>query len=172
MLRAYVIDILEIRSWLWHNLNIITAIIRVFRWPYSRSYMVRSFILRWASLILLRLDRGEPAYCMILWIVYAWSRSDSVLPKVGRRPILIKKIWPLEFMVGDQVFLWVFPMKGVMRFWRRDNFSSRFIDPFEILKRIGEVAYKIALPQTLSSVNHVFHISMLRWYVLDKSHVF
>ncbi|KAL0543592.1 hypothetical protein IC582_018692 [Cucumis melo] len=77
----------------------------------------------------------------------------------------------LEFEVGDKVFLKVAPMRGVLRFERREKLSPRFVGPFEILERIGPVAYRLALPPSLSTVHDVFHISMLRKYVPDPSHV-
>ena len=49
--------------------------------------------------------------------------------------------------------------------------SQRFIGPFEILKRIGEVAYHFALPPQLSNMHNVFHVSMLRKYEPDLSHI-
>ncbi|KAL0553835.1 hypothetical protein IC582_007739 [Cucumis melo] len=77
----------------------------------------------------------------------------------------------LEFELGDKVFLKVAPMKGVLRFERRGKLSPRFVGPFEILERIGPVAYRLALPPSLSTVHDVFHVSMLRKYVPDPSHV-
>ncbi|TYK23436.1 pol protein [Cucumis melo var. makuwa] len=77
----------------------------------------------------------------------------------------------LEFDVGDKVFLKVAPMKGVLQFERRGKLSPRFVGPFEILERIGPVAYCLALPPSLSVVHDVFHVSMLRKYVPDPSHV-
>ncbi|KAL5549931.1 hypothetical protein UlMin_000107 [Ulmus minor] len=82
-----------------------------------------------------------------------------------------KKRRPLEFQVGDAVFLKVAPMKGVMRFGKKGKLSPRYIGPFEILERIGKVAYRLALPPNLSSVHNVFHVSMLKKYVQDPSHV-
>ncbi|KAL0543603.1 hypothetical protein IC582_018703 [Cucumis melo] len=77
----------------------------------------------------------------------------------------------LEFEVGDKVFLKVAPMRGVLRFERRGKLSPRFVGLFEILERIGPVAYRLALPPSLSTVHDVFHVSMLRKYVPDPSHV-
>ncbi|KAL0549014.1 hypothetical protein IC582_013494 [Cucumis melo] len=77
----------------------------------------------------------------------------------------------LEFEIGDKVFLKVAPMKGVLRFERWGKLSPRFVGPFEILERIGPVAYRLALPPSLSAVHDVFHVSMLRKYVPDPSHV-
>ena len=61
--------------------------------------------------------------------------------------------------------------EGVMRFGKKGKLSPRFIGPFEILSRVGEVAYKLALPPSLSAVHPVFHVSMLRKYIPDESHV-
>ncbi|KAL4021022.1 hypothetical protein IC575_019811 [Cucumis melo] len=77
----------------------------------------------------------------------------------------------IEFNVGDKVFLKVEPMKGVLRFERRGKLSTRFFGPFEILERIGSVAYSLALQPSLSTVHDVFHVSTLRKYVPDPSHV-
>ncbi|KAL4039223.1 hypothetical protein IC575_002872 [Cucumis melo] len=77
----------------------------------------------------------------------------------------------LEFEIGDKVFLKVAPMRGVLRFERRRKLSPRFVGPFEILERIGPVAYRLALPPSLSTVHDVFHVSMLRKYVPDASNV-
>ena len=78
---------------------------------------------------------------------------------------------PLEFEVGDHVFLKVIPKRGVVRSGKRGKLSPRFIGPFEILERIGVVAYRLALPPNMSGVNEVFHVSMLRKYTPDPSHV-
>ena len=77
----------------------------------------------------------------------------------------------LEFEVGEKVFLKVAPMKGVLRFGKKGKLSPRFIGPFEILERVGPVAYRLALPPSLSAVHNVFHVSMLRKYMTDPSHV-
>ncbi|XP_070054852.1 uncharacterized protein [Nicotiana tomentosiformis] len=74
-------------------------------------------------------------------------------------------------MVGEKVRLKISPMKGVLRFGKKGKLSPRYIRPFEILKKIGEVAYHLALPTILSSVHPVFHVSMLRKYVGDPSHI-
>ena len=58
-----------------------------------------------------------------------------------------------------------------MRFGKSGKLSPRFIGPFEILERIGEAAYRLALPPQLSGVHDVFHVSMLRKYEPDPSHV-
>lgn len=76
-----------------------------------------------------------------------------------------------EFEVGDKVLLKVLPMKGVMRFEKKGKLSPKYIGPYEILQRIGKVAYRLALPMELSKVHDVFHVSQWRRYILEKSHV-
>ncbi|KAA0055585.1 pol protein [Cucumis melo var. makuwa] len=69
------------------------------------------------------------------------------------------------------VFLKVVPMRGVLRFKRKGKLSPRFVGPFEILKRISPVAYRLALSPSFFVVHDVFHVSMLRKYVADPMHV-
>jgi len=78
---------------------------------------------------------------------------------------------PLEFGVGDHVFLKISPTKGVIRFGTRGKLSPRYIGPFEILDRVGDVSYRLALPPSLDGVHNVFHVSQLRRYVKDDSHI-
>ena len=78
---------------------------------------------------------------------------------------------PLEFEPGDHVFLRITPTTGVGRAIRQKKLSPRFIGPYQILRRIGPVAYEIALPPPLANLHSVFHVSQLRKYVPDPSHV-
>ena len=73
--------------------------------------------------------------------------------------------------MGDHVFLKVMPKRGVVRFGKRGKLSPRYIGPFEVLKRVGTFAYWLVLPPNLSGVHVVFHVSMLRKYTLDPTHV-
>ena len=69
------------------------------------------------------------------------------------------------------MFLKVSPMKGVMRFGKKGKLAPRYIGPFEIQSRVGEVAYILMLLPDLSWIHPVFHMSMLRKYISDPSHV-
>ncbi|XP_015169968.1 uncharacterized protein [Solanum tuberosum] len=77
----------------------------------------------------------------------------------------------LEFSIGDWVFLKVSPMKGVMRFAKTGKLSPRYIGPYKIIQRFVQVAYELELPQELSSVHSVLHVSMLRKCVGDPSRI-
>ena len=77
----------------------------------------------------------------------------------------------VEFSVGEYVFLKVSPMRGVMRFGKKGKLAPRYVGPFEIVDRVGDVAYRLELPPNFANVHPVFHISMLRKYVPDPSHV-
>nr|GFB77975.1 hypothetical protein [Tanacetum cinerariifolium] len=70
----------------------------------------------------------------------------------------------LEFQTGDHIFLKVSSARGVRRFGIKGKLSPCFIGPFEILDRVGEVSYRLALPPQLSHVHDVFHVSLLRGY--------
>ena len=78
---------------------------------------------------------------------------------------------PLEFEVRDHFFLKMMPKRGVIRFGKRGKLSLRFIGPFEILERVGTIAYRLSLPPSMSGVHEVFHVSMLRRYTPDPTHV-
>ncbi|KAF5459788.1 hypothetical protein F2P56_019706 [Juglans regia] len=77
----------------------------------------------------------------------------------------------LEFEVGNKIFLRIASMRGVMWFGKKGKLNHRYVGPFEILDRIGPVAYRVALPPALSWVHNVFHVSMLRKYIPDPTHV-
>ncbi|GJY91796.1 putative nucleotidyltransferase, ribonuclease H [Tanacetum coccineum] len=66
---------------------------------------------------------------------------------------------PMEFQVGDKVMLKVLPWKGVVRFGKRGKLNPRYVGPFKVLGKVGEVAYKLELPEELSRVHNTFHVS-------------
>ncbi|GJU47975.1 putative nucleotidyltransferase, ribonuclease H [Tanacetum coccineum] len=104
----------------------------------------------------------------------SWHASIKAAPfellygRKCRAPICWDEV---EFQVGDRVFLKVSPFRGVKRFGIKGKLSPRFIGPFEILERIGEVSYRLALPPQLSHVHDVFHVSLLRGYHYHPLHV-
>jgi hypothetical protein len=66
------------------------------------------------------------------------------------------------FQTNDHVYLKVSPMKGVSRFEVKGKLAPRYIGPFPILERCGPVAYILQLPESLSVVHNVFHVSQLK----------
>ncbi|GJS31968.1 putative reverse transcriptase domain-containing protein [Tanacetum coccineum] len=80
-----------------------------------------------------------------------------------------KRRKPLEFEVGDRVLLRVSPWKGVLHFGKRGKLAPRYVGPFEILKRISLVAYRLRLPEELNSVHDTFHVSNLKKYLADAN---
>ncbi|WMV14549.1 hypothetical protein MTR67_007934 [Solanum verrucosum] len=60
-------------------------------------------------------------------------------------------------------------MKGVMSFGKKGKISPRYIGPYRISKRIGNVAYELELPQELAAVHSIFHVSMLKKCMRDPS---
>ena len=107
-------------------------------------------------------DTSEKVSLIRQRLLTAQSRQKSYVDRRRR---------PLEFEFGDHVFLKVMPKRGVVRFDKRGKLSPRFIGPFEILERMGTVAYRLALPPSMSGVHEVFHVSMLRRYSPNPAHV-
>ena len=115
--------------------------------------------------------------------LHHWSRSDSRHLGEGGfdtatsshsselvEELCDRRRGPLEFKVGDHVLLKVMPKRGVVRFGKRGKLFSRYIVPFEILKRVGTVSYRLALPPSLLGVHEAFHVSMLRNYTPDLAY--
>ena len=95
-------------------------------------------------------------------LLTAQSRQKSYVDRRRR---------PLEFEVGDHVFLKVVPKRGVVKFGKRGKLSPRFIGPFEILEMVGTIGYRLALPPSMSGVHKVFHVSMIWRYTPDPAQV-
>ncbi|GKA86747.1 putative reverse transcriptase domain-containing protein [Tanacetum coccineum] len=73
-----------------------------------------------------------------------------------------KKRKPMDFQVGDKVMLKVLPWKGVVCFGKRGKLNPRYVGPFKVLEKVRAVAYKLELPQELSRVHNIFHVSNLK----------
>ena len=78
---------------------------------------------------------------------------------------------PLELEVGDHVFLKISLTRGVIIFGSRGKLRPTFSMPFNIVERVGRVAYRLSLPPTLSGVHDVFHVSQLQRYIRDDNHI-
>ncbi|GJY27267.1 hypothetical protein Tco_0401993 [Tanacetum coccineum] len=75
---------------------------------------------------------------------------------------------PMDFQVGDNVILKVFPWKGVVRFGKRGKLNPRYVGPFNVLVKFGSMAYKLELPEDLSRVHNMFHVSNLKKCYADE----
>nr|GEV56201.1 hypothetical protein [Tanacetum cinerariifolium] len=96
------------------------------------------------------LDRWSEKYCSpIMWA------------EVGQKSYADKRRKPLEFSVGDYVLLKVSPWKGVVRFRKKGKLEPRFVGPFEIIEKVGPVAYRLDFPKELNGVHDTFHMSNL-----------
>ena len=173
MLRAFVLDFKG--SWEEH--------LPLVEFAYNNSYQASIQMAPYEALY------GRPCRSPICWTEVGESSttgSDLIrdttekVGLIGKRLLTAQsrhKIYadkrrrPLEFEAGDHVFLKVMPKRGVVRFRKRGKLSSRFIGPFEVLERVGAVAYRLALLPSLSGVHEVFHVSMLRKYPPDPAHV-
>ena len=82
-----------------------------------------------------------------------------------------KKRRPLEFSAGDHFFLRVTLFIDVGRALKSKKLTPKFIRPYQILRRIGPVAYEIAFPPPLANIHNIFHVSQLRKFVSDPSHI-
>ena len=76
----------------------------------------------------------------------------------------------IRYEIGEKVFLKVSPWKKVMRFGKKGKLSPMFIGPYEMIEKMGPMAYQLALPLELEKIHNVLHVSMLRRYMSDPSH--
>ncbi|KAJ9699024.1 hypothetical protein PVL29_007877 [Vitis rotundifolia] len=132
---------------------------------------------------------GRPCRSPLCWIEMGESRllGPEIVQETTEKMQLIKEKLkiaqdrqksyadkrrrPLEFEEGDWVFVKVSSRRGIFRFGKKGKLAPRFVGPFQIDKRVGPVAYKLILPQQLSLVHDVFHVSMLRKCTPDPTWV-
>ena len=169
MLRAYVLD--HKGSWEEH--------LPLVEFAYNNSYQVSIQMTSYEAL------SGRPCRSSICWTEVGESsitgpdliKDTSEKVSLIRQRLLTAQSYadvrrrPLGFEVGYHVFLKVMPRRGVIRFGKRGKLSSRFIGPFEILERVGTIAYRLALPLSMSGVHEVFHVTMLWRYTPYPAHV-
>ncbi|XP_075524505.1 uncharacterized protein LOC142556895 [Primulina tabacum] len=103
--------------------------------------------------------------------IVAKIRDRMKTAQSRRKSYADKRRRDLEFAVGDHIFIKIATMKDVMRFGKKCKLCPRFIGPFEILDRVGALAYRVALSPSLAGVHNVFYVSMLCKYMSNPSHV-
>ncbi|GKC73223.1 putative reverse transcriptase domain-containing protein, partial [Tanacetum coccineum] len=87
---------------------------------------------------------------------------EALYDRKCRSPVCWAERKPMEFQVGDKVMLKFSPRKGVVRFGKRGKLNPIYVGPFKVLERVGDVAYKLELPEELSRVHNTFHVSNLK----------
>nr|GEW37868.1 putative reverse transcriptase domain-containing protein [Tanacetum cinerariifolium] len=135
----------------------------------SKSEAVRNWM------IILRIGRDWESSLTGLKLVQ--ETTDKVVlvkknPKATRdrqKSYVVYGRKPLVFEVGDRVWLKVMPWEGVVRFGKKGKLAPRYVGPFEILERIGVVAYRLRLPEELNSVHDTFHVSNLKRCLADAN---
>nr|GEU62351.1 putative reverse transcriptase domain-containing protein [Tanacetum cinerariifolium] len=100
-------------------------------------------------------------------IVQIKSRIQAARDRQNNYVDLKRK--PMDFQVGDRVMLKVSPWKRVVRFGKRGKLNPRYIKSFKVLSKVGDIAYRLELPQQLSRVHNTFHVLNLKKYLSDES---
>nr|GFB69733.1 hypothetical protein [Tanacetum cinerariifolium] len=157
---------LDILVWKWDEISMdfVTGLPRTQRrhdaiWEILRLHGTPSAIVS---------DR-DPRFASRFWKV-AVAEEKLKEARTRQKSYANKHRRSIEFQPGDRVFLKVSPARGVSSFGIKGKLSPRFIGPFEILDRVGEVSYRLALPPQLSHVHNVFHVSLLRGYKYHPLH--
>ncbi|GJU97352.1 putative reverse transcriptase domain-containing protein [Tanacetum coccineum] len=95
-------------------------------------------------------------------------RSSIMWVEVGECELIGPELRkPLEFSVGDYVLLKVSPWKGVVHFGKKGKLAPRFVRPFEIIEKVGPVAYRLDLPKEFNGLHDTFHVSNLKKCLAD-----
>ncbi|GJV41436.1 hypothetical protein Tco_1419876 [Tanacetum coccineum] len=140
----------------------------------KRMIQILEDIMRAWSALILWAEIGESSLTRLELVQ---ETNDKVVlvkerPKVARdhqKSYVDYRRKPLKFKVGDRVLLRVSPWKGVVRFGKKGKLAPRYVGPFEILERIGLVAYRLRLPEELNSVHDTFHVSNLKKCLADAN---
>ncbi|GJW97736.1 hypothetical protein Tco_0179544 [Tanacetum coccineum] len=138
-----------------------------------------AFKLRWTIYPVLLADAAKSVrdaigfeYCLASssgWTKVKCAPFEALYGRKCRSPVYGQRRKPLEFELGDHVLLKVTLWKGVVRFGKKGKLAPRYVGPFEILERIGPVAYWLRLSEELSGVHDTFHVSILKKCLADAS---
>jgi hypothetical protein len=99
-------------------------------------------------------EEAEQQVCII--------QKNMVATQARQKSYANKRRKPIEFEVGNYVYLKVSPMKGVQRFKVKRKLAPRYVGPYPIIEKSGSIAYKIQLPPEMSAIFNVFHVSQLK----------
>ncbi|GJX80176.1 putative reverse transcriptase domain-containing protein [Tanacetum coccineum] len=98
-----------------------------------------------------------------------WAEDRLKAARDRQKSYAVKRRKPLEFSVGDFVLLKVSPWKGVVCFGKKGKLAPRFVGPFDIIEKVGHVAYRLDLPDELNGVHDTFHMSNLKKCLADPT---
>ncbi|XP_068328212.1 uncharacterized protein [Pyrus communis] len=138
--------------------------------------MLRSSVLQFGDAWYKRLDLMEFVYNNNFHSSLGISPFEALYGKSCRTPLCWSEVRE-RVLVGPEIIdettqnVQLSPWRCVVQFGKKDKLSPRYIRPYQITERVGEVAYKLELPSKLAKVHNVFHVSMFRHYVADPSHV-
>ncbi|GJV76399.1 putative reverse transcriptase domain-containing protein [Tanacetum coccineum] len=170
MLRAYVIDFgkgwvnhLPLVEFFYNNSYHASIKAALFEALYGRK--CRSPIY-WAEVGEVQITGPEMVQETTEKIVLIKQRMQAAHDRQKSYPDLKRN--PMEFQIRDKVMLKVSPGKGVVRFGKRGKLNPRYVGPFKVLERVRSVAYKLELPEELSRVHDMFHLSNLKKCYADK----
>ncbi|KAK1660640.1 hypothetical protein QYE76_048799 [Lolium multiflorum] len=159
---------LQIREWKWDSVVTRPA----YKWPPLKPCTEGNAVPSWSEVgesqvfgpDVLR-EAEEKVHKIREYLKTAQSRQKSYADKRRRG---------MTFEIGDFVYLKVSPLKGMQRFQLKGKLAPRYVGPFKVLSRRGEVSYQLELPEEMSAVHNVFHISLLRkcLEVPEKTEVF
>ncbi|GJT88734.1 putative reverse transcriptase domain-containing protein [Tanacetum coccineum] len=96
-------------------------------------------------------------------------RSPIMWAEIREGQLIDKRMKPLEFSIGDYVLLKVSPWKGMVRFEKKGKLAPRFVGPFEIIEKVGPVAYRLDFPEELNGVHDTLHVSNLKKCLVDPT---
>ena len=104
----------------------------------------------------------EKVHIIMNWLqtAYSWQKSYADHRK-----------WDLEFEEANKVYLKIIPIRGLVRFCKKGKLSPCYVGPYQILQRVGKVAYELRLSSELALVHQVFHVYMLKKCINDPDSI-
>ncbi|GJU69065.1 putative reverse transcriptase domain-containing protein [Tanacetum coccineum] len=163
--------------WVWRPIKPNSASITLKRYDYVDVRGISRSVMAWVPKKDTHLPLVEFSYNNSYHSSIRCAPYEALYGRKCRRDLLeiVKKSYadnrrkPLEFEEGDRVLLKVSPWNGAVRFGKKGKLAPRYVGPFEVLERIGSVAYRLRFPQELNGVHNTFHVSNLKKCLADAN---